>query len=97
MFARWGGAIAPLLLAILLQYVNWRRAFRDVRRARRGLVHLLVPMVRDRPADHPQVSAAELALIPTVEGSRDRKCLGSHGVSPSLWLLWLQCFTLSYA
>ena len=27
MSARWGGAITPLLLVLVLQYVNWRRAF----------------------------------------------------------------------
>ena len=45
MSARWGGAVAPLLLVLVLQYVNWRRAFERVRRARRHLVRVLVPLV----------------------------------------------------
>ena len=32
MSARWGGAVAPLLLVLVLQYVNWRRRLRAVRR-----------------------------------------------------------------
>ena len=99
MFARWGGAIAPLLLAILLQYVNWRRAFEMF--ALLGVVWCVFWFYwfRDRPADHPKVNAAELALIPTGEGKSEHPKMPWAVMvsSPSLWLLWLQYFTLSYA
>jgi MFS family permease len=64
--SRWGGALTPLLLIGLLQYVHlsWRVAF--------GLFGLLgvawalffVRWYRDDPATHPAVNAAELALLP---------------------------------
>ena len=99
MFARWGGAIAPLLLVLVLQYVNWRRAFELF--ALLGVVWCVFwfRWFRDRPADHPKVNAAELALMPTVEGKSDHPKMpwGVMFSSPSLWLLWLQYFTLSYA
>ena len=71
MFARWGGAVAPLLLVIVLQYVNWRRAFELF--AVLGIVWCVFwfRWFRDHPADHPSVNAAELALMPTVEGKSD--------------------------
>jgi MFS family permease len=99
MFARWGGAIAPLLLVLVLQYVNWRRAFELF--ALLGVVWCVFwwRWFRDRPADHPKVNAAELALMPAVEGKSDHPKMpwGVMFSSPSLWLLWLQYFTLSYA
>ena len=99
MFARWGGAIAPLLLAIMLQYVNWRRAFEMF--AVLGVVWCFFwyRWFRDQPADHPKVNAAELALMPTAEAKSDHPKMPWAVMvsSPSLWLLWLQYFTLSYA
>jgi len=99
MFARWGGAIAPLLLAILLQYVNWRRAFEMF--AVLGVVWCVFWFFwfRDNPADHPKVNAAELALIPADErtSAHPKMPWAVMVSSPSLWLLWLQYFTLSYA
>jgi MFS family permease len=99
MFARWGGAIAPLLLVLVLQYVNWRRAFEIF--ALLGVVWCVFwyRWFRDRPADHPKVNAAELAMMPTAEGISDHPKMpwGVMFSSPSLWLLWLQYFTLSYA
>ena len=54
---------------------------------------------RDKPADHPKVNAAELALMPTFEGKSDHPHVPWSVMfsSLSLWLLWLQYFTLSYA
>ena len=100
MFARWGGAIAPLLLVLVLQYVNWRRAFELF--ALLGVVWSIFwwRWFRDEPADHPQVNAAELAMLPKVAPGTSAHPDVPWSVmfsSPSLWLLWLQYFTLSYA
>lgn len=99
MFARWGGAIAPLLLVLVLQYVNWRRAFEVF--AVLGVIWCVFwyRWFHDRPGDHPKVNDAELALMPTVEGKLEHPKMpwGVMVSSPSLWLLWLQYFTLSYA
>ncbi len=99
MSARWGGAVAPLLLVLVLQYVNWRRAFEMF--AVLGVIWCVFwfRWFRDKPADHPKVNAAELALMPTFEGKSDHPHVPWSVMfsSLSLWLLWLQYFTLSYA
>jgi MFS family permease len=100
MFARWGGAVAPLLLVLVLQYVNWRRAFELF--ALLGVVWCVFwwRWFRDDPADHPKVNAAELAMLPQVAPGASAHPHVPWTVmfsSPSLWLLWLQYFTLSYA
>ena len=99
MSARWGGAVAPLLLVLVLQYVNWRRAFELF--AVLGVIWCVFwyRWFRDKPADHPKVNAAELALMPTFEGKSDHPHVPWSVMfsSLSLWLLWLQYFTLSYA
>jgi nitrate/nitrite transporter NarK len=54
---------------------------------------------RDRPSEHPSVNAAELALLDGADGNRP-----SHAPAPwrrmlghrSVWLLWLQYFTMGY-
>jgi MFS family permease len=64
--SRWGGALTPLLLIWLLQYVHlsWRVAF-----ALFGLLGVAWAIsfyrwYRDDPSKHPAVNAAELALLP---------------------------------
>jgi MFS family permease len=113
MSARWGGAITPLLLAVLLRQLSehrvalglgslasWRVAFMLF-----GLLGVFwcvafYKWFRDRPADHPKVNAAELALMPQVkEGESDHPhvpwgVLFSRG---SMVLLFIQYFTLSYS
>ena len=100
MFARWGGAITPPLLLILLKYINWRTAFSVF-----GLLGVVwcvfwFRWYRDTPADHPSVNAAELALLPAAApGKSDHPHVPWVVMfsSASLWLLWVQYFTLSYA
>ena len=73
---------------------------RAVRRARRRSGACSgIRWFRDKPADHPKVNAAELALMPTFEGKSDHPHVPWSVMfsSLSLWLLWLQYFTLSYA
>lgn len=97
--ARWGGAFTPLLVAWVLSLTNWRMAF--------GLFGLLgiawavffFRWFRDRPAEHPGVNAAELALLDGAESNAP-----GHGPMPwrallasgTVWLLWLQYFCMSW-
>ena len=97
--ARWGGAITPTLVALLLQHVSWRRAFEMF-----GVLGVVWGAFfyfwyRDDPKDHPSVNSAELALIrqgraPSAyhEPTPWRLILGNR----SVLLLWLQYFLLSY-
>jgi len=99
MSARWGGAVTPYLVFLVLGLVNWRVAF--------GLFALLgvawaiafVRWFRDDPRRHPAVNAAEAALLPdarTVTGHANvpwSKLLRS----PSIWMLCGQYFACSYA
>ncbi len=98
MCARLGGAFTPLLVYVCLQYVNWRTAF--------GLFGLLgvvwaiffFKWYRDDPRTHPQVNAAEAALLPVEEGATNhfhapwKKLFTSRTV----WCLCGQYFACSY-
>jgi MFS transporter, ACS family, glucarate transporter len=97
--ARWGGAFTPILVAYILDYVSWRRAFEIF-----GLVGvvwawLFFRWYRDDPRTHPAVNAAELAMLPRPETTAP-----AHGGIPwrsllrstSVWLLWVQYGCLSY-
>jgi MFS family permease len=96
--ARWGGAVTPFLVALLLQHVSWRHTFEIF-----GLLGIVWGILfywwfKDRPHDHPSVNEAELALIP------DSLPAGEHHGTPwraifenrSVLLLLLQYFLLSY-
>ncbi len=97
--ARWGGAFTPLLVAAVLAMVNWRVAF-----ALFGCLGVIwaVGFYRwfpDRPADHPGVNAAELALLDGAERnapSHAKIPWGRLCSSPTVLLLWLQYFCMSY-
>lgn len=97
--ARWGGAFTPMLVALVLAYMNWRWAF--VLFGGIGVVWAVgfFRWFRDRPAEHPSVNAAELALMDGAERNAP-----SHASvpwrklcsNPSVLLLWLQYFCMSY-
>jgi ACS family glucarate transporter-like MFS transporter len=97
--ARWGGAFTPLLSAWVLSLVGWRWAF-----ALFGTLGVIWAVwfyawFRDDPSEHPGVNAAELALL---DGAK--KNAPSHESvpwsrfleSPTVWLLWLQYFCMSW-
>jgi sugar phosphate permease len=97
--ARWGGAFTPLLVAWVLGYVSWRRAFEIF-----GVLGVLWAVVyftwfRDDPRTHSAVNAAEIALLPPPAESAI-----AHGQTPwalmasnrAVWLLGLQYMCLSY-
>ena len=98
--ARWGGAVTPFLVAVMLEYVSWRHAFEIF-----GILGVVWGVFfyvwyRDDPRDHPAVNAAELAII------REGKEADNEPREPTPWrdilgnrsvlLLWLQYFLLSY-
>jgi len=82
MFARWGGAVAPLLIMVLARPFGWRMAFLFM-----GLLGVIWFLgfrryFRGSPQDVPTVSDAERALISG--GSRD-----SSKPAPLSWLSML--------
>ena len=99
MGARWGGAFTPLLVVSVMAFVNWRIAFLIF--AALGVVWTFVFYLwfRDHPRDHPSVNAAELELIndhPDHSSSHGSVPWRALVTSPTMWLLWMQYFCLSY-
>ena len=100
MGARWGGAFTPLLVVVVMYFVNWRIAFQLF--AVLGLAWAVVFWLwfRDHPRDHKSVNAAELALLKDNDVEQ-----GGHGempwrqlvTRPTMWFLWAQYFCLSYS
>lgn len=97
--ARWGGAFTPLLVLPIIQFFNWRAAFLIFGGIGVVWVFFFWRWFRDHPRDHPAVNAAELELL----GGADTKIAGHGSVpwghfvgSPTVWLLWLQYFCISY-
>ena len=96
--ARWGGAITPFLVALLLQHLSWRRAFEGF-----GLLGIVwgtffLCWFRDRPRDHPSVNAAELAQIPDAHVAAGQRHTPWAAIfaNRSVLLLLAQYFLLSY-
>ncbi len=97
--ARWGGAFAPLLVAWLMSFTSWRRAFEIF-----GLIGVVWAVFfwrwyRDHPTDHPAPNASELELLAesseTASG-HGRVPWGRFFTSRTVWMLWLQYFCISY-
>ena len=97
--ARWGGALAPLLVVLLLDYMTWRRAFEVFGLA--GLVWAIFFFwwFRDNPRDHPAVNEAELERLPPsdhVTLEHGRVPWGRFLSSRTVWLLWGQYMCLNF-
>jgi sugar phosphate permease len=100
MGAHGGGAYSPLLIAWLLTFMEWRTVFLVLGSV--GFVWALLwyRWFRSEPADHPEVNAAELALI--LEGREEQ---AGHGnvpwlnilKDPNVLLLCVMYFIQSYA
>jgi len=97
MSARLGGAFTPLLVVLCLQFVSWRMAFLIF-----GLIGVVWAIIfyawyRDDPRTHPQVNAAETALLPVEDTGHFhvpwKKMFGSRTV----WCLCGQYFACSYS
>lgn len=99
MGARWGGAAAPLLVVLVMAFVNWRVAFMVF--AGLGVLWAVIFAwwYCDNPRAHPRVNAAELALL-----KENEQNIAGHGdvpwrelvTRPAIWLLWAQYFCSSY-
>ncbi|HKB57385.1 MAG TPA: MFS transporter [Lacunisphaera sp.] len=96
---RWGGAITPAVVFLVLGVVNWRVAFLVF-----GLVGVVWAVAfarwfRDNPREHPAVNAVEAALLPVTAGGGDHFALPWDKLlrSRSVWLLCGQYFAASYA
>jgi len=97
--ARWGGAFTPLLVVWVLSFMSWRAAF--VLFGALGIFWAIgfYRWFRDRPADHPEVNAAELALMDGAEKNAPNHAKVPWGrlcSNPSVILLWVQYFCMSY-
>lgn len=97
--ARWGGAFTPLLVVWVLTFMTWRWAF--VFFGAVGVIWAIAFYMwfRDRPKDHPSVNAAELALMDGAEKNAPSHASVPWGKlckSPTVWLLWVQYFCMSY-
>jgi ACS family glucarate transporter-like MFS transporter len=98
--ARWGGAFTPLLVVFILEFVSWRGTFYSFGSVGFVWAVFFFRWFRDDPAVHPDVNAAELALMPL----RDAVHADPHEPAPwrafltnrSVWLLSLQYACLSY-
>jgi MFS family permease len=97
--ARWAGALTPLLVAYVLDFMSWRRTFELF-----GVLGVVWSIAffrwyRDDPAQHPGVNQAELALLPPqrevaiAEGPTPWAAIFSK---PSVWLLCAQYTCLAY-
>jgi len=99
MSARWGGAVTPLLVFLVLGVVGWRAAFLLFGLLGVAWAAWFARWFRDDPRTHPAVNAAEAALLP---GPR---AAGGPGVVPwrklvrarTVWCLCGQYFACSYA
>lgn len=97
--ARWGGAFTPVLVVAVMNLVNWRWTF--VIFGALGIVWAVwfFRWFRDRPSEHPGVNASELAMMDGAERnapSHAKIPWGRLCSSPTVWLLWLQYFCMSY-
>src|SRR5690348_4960913 len=99
-FARFGNAVAPPIVAVLIALYSWRASFVVL-----GAVSLLwviawVWYFRDRPSDHSGVSEAELTVLPPYRGGMQETAVPWRRLVPRMipttvvyfcygWTLWL--------
>jgi MFS transporter, ACS family, glucarate transporter len=100
--ARWGGALTPLLVVFVLDFLNWRESFYIFGAIGFFWAFFFFRWFRDTPEQHPGVNAAELARLAR---PAERHGPGhAHDNAPwtkfftnrSVWLLCLQYACLSY-
>ena len=76
---RIGSALSPVIVGILAGLVGWRWSFVILGLAGVGWAVIFAGVFRERPAEHPDVNAGELALIGTPPMAR------AHGGPPIPW------------
>jgi MFS family permease len=96
---RVSGAFTPVLVALLISTISWRRTFELF-----GVIGAVWAVCfylwyRDSPEEHPSVNKAELALLPPPQET----AIAHGGVpwsiifsSPHVWLLSIQYMCLAY-
>ena len=97
--ARWGGAFTPLLVVWVLSFMDWRHAFLLFGGIGVLWAVLFYRWFRDNPRKHPGVNEAELALMEGSERNLDSHAAVPWGKflrSPTVLLLWLYYFCISY-
>jgi MFS family permease len=96
---RVSGAFTPLLVALLISGIGWRRTFELF-----GIIGVIWAILfyrwyRDSPAEHPSVNQAELALLPPAKDTAIAHTGVPWGVifsNPHVWLLSIQYMCLAY-
>ena len=96
---RVSGAFTPVLVALLITGIGWRRTFELF-----GAIGVIWAVLfywwyRDSPADHPSVNAAELAMLPPAKDTAIAHAGVPWGVifaNPHVWLLSIQYMCLAY-
>ena len=96
--ARWGGAFTPLLVAWVLQFVSWRWAFVLFGGLGVFWAVFFYRWFRDNPREHRSVNEGELALLGEARENLVHGAIpwGKLVSSPTVWLLWVQYFAMSY-
>jgi MFS family permease len=96
---RISGAFTPVLVALMISAIGWRRTFEVFGAIGVVWAILFYRWFRDQPSEHPSVNQAELALLPP---ARDT-AIAHTGVPwgrifsrPSVWLLSIQYMCLAY-
>jgi MFS family permease len=95
MFGRWGGAVAPLMIAVLADWCGWRQAFLVL-----GLVGVIWVLgftrwFRNTPQEHAGTNEAERAYIASASSLAAKPAPLSWRTmlrSPTLWCLCLMYF-----
>ena len=96
---RISGAFTPLLVAMLISAISWRRTFELF-----GVIGVIWAVLfyrwfRDAPSEHPSVNQAELALLPPAKDTAIAHAGVPWGVifsNPHVWLLSIQYMCLAY-
>jgi ACS family glucarate transporter-like MFS transporter len=99
MATRISGAFTPLLVALLIEAISWRRTFELFGVIGAVWAILFYRWYRDSPSEHPAVNKAELALLPP----ESETAIAHGGVpwrvifsNPHVWLLSIQYMCLAY-
>ncbi len=96
---RISGAFTPVLIALLIAAIGWRRTFEVCGILGVVWAVLFYRWYRDSPAEHPAVNEAELAMLPPAKDTAI-----AHGGVPwgvifstrAVWLLSIQYMCLAY-
>jgi sugar phosphate permease len=97
--ARWGGALTPSIVTVLLSVMTWRHTFVVLGSVGVVWAFFFYRWYRDHPRDNPHVNAAELALLRGSEhlaAGHAHVPWGKFATSRQVWLLCAQYFCLSY-